>query len=466
VLRKVGNVIEQGNSPVHTIFLLAWPIILEQIMLSMVQYVDTAMVGSLGAVATAAVSINQPPINLINGLFLACGVGFTAFTARAIGAEDYGYAHRVVCQSVLTVGALGLLTTGLIAVLSAYIPVWMGGGEDILPDAKAYLFIIACSMLFKASSVIFSAITRGAGDTRTPMKVNLMVNAINVVGNFLLIYPTRPLHVLGSVFTMPGAGMGVRGAAIATSLSIAFGGSFMLWVIFFRSGLMHSGPGRDFRPDRSILKPIFQISLPAAGERMAMSMGQVMVTTIISSLGTVSLAAHHLAITAESICFMPAFGLSSAATTLVGQSLGAKREDLADSLSLLCIKITVIFMSAMGVFLFFMSEILIGLFTNDPEVLRQGALCLKIVAFAQPFFGTAMSIVGVLRGAGDTKGPFIIILISMWAVRIGLAYVLVIVMGLGLWSMWICMLLDFVTRSILFAIRYRAGKWKHIMVHH
>ncbi len=462
---KVGNVIEQGSSPVGTIFLLAWPVVIEQIMLSMVQYVDTAMVGTLGATATAAVAINQSTINLINGVFLAFGVGFTTLTARAIGANDHDRARKVVSQAVLVMSLMGVISTALISALSPYIPAWMGGDIEILPGAKAYLFIIATSMFFKASSVILSAITRGAGDTHTPMIVNTMVNAINVMGNFFLIYKTRAASIFGFHMIIPGAGMGVAGAAIATSFSIACGGVFMLWVVFFRESVIRINFSDGFKPVKDILSRTMTISLPALGERLAMSVGQIMVTIIITHLGTVSLAAHHLAITAESLCYMPAFGLASAATTLVGQSLGAKREDLTDSLSLTCIKISVAFMSCMGFVLFLAADALISIFTNDPEVHRLGAACLRIIAFAQPFFGTSMTIVGILRGAGDTKGPFLVILFSMWTVRVGLAYIVVIVLGLGLSAMWICMVLDFVTRAILFTLRYRAGKWKHVMAH-
>lgn len=463
---KSINIIERGSSPFETIMLLAWPIILEQVMLTMVQYVDTAMVGSLGAAATAAVAINQPSVNLINGIMMSCGVAFTALVARAIGADNLDRAKKVVAQAVLMTLLLGTLSTLIMSVLSPLLPVWMGGEPEILPDAKAYMLIISLSMLFKAGTVIFGGISRGAGDTKTPLKINTIVNIINVIGNFLLIYPTREISIAGLRFTMYGAGLGVAGAAIATSFSIVVGGILMCYIIFVKDSHFRLHKGTSFAPDREILGLAFKIGLPAAGERFAMSTAQIMVTTIIAGLGTVSLAAHHLSITAESICFMPAFGFASAATTLIGQTLGAKREDLTDSLSFSCIKIAITFMSVMGVVLFVLSKFLIGIFTPDPEVIELGSRCLKIIAFSQPFFAVSMTITGILRGAGDTKWPFYIILVSMWGIRVGLAYVLVVQMGLGLTALWVCMALDFATRSVLFSLRYRTGHWKYVIAHH
>lgn len=458
-----GSVIERGGSIFATIMLLAWPILMEQFMMTLVQYADTAMVGSLGANATASVAINSSSINLINGLFMACGVGFTALVARSVGAGDMERAKAFTGQALLLGSVLGVSAMFILCGLSPYIPAWMGGAPEILKDASSYLFIMGLSRIFRAASVMLGAIVRGAGDTHTPMRINITTNIVNIVLNYFLIYEPRTITLFGNPVKMWGAGWGVAGAAAATSASVAVGGIMMLYVIFFVDSPVKMTRGVPLKFDSALMKLALRISLPTMGERMAMSLGQLVVTFIVTSLGTVSLAAHHLAITSESICFMPAFAFSSAATTLVGQSLGAKREDLADKLSMGVIKIATGALVVAGSALFFLGGYMIRIFTSDPEVIPLATECLRIVAFSQPFVGISMSITGVLRGAGDTKWPLIVVLVSMWSLRISLAYVLCILLDFGLQGMWICMVLDFMLRSAILAFRYRSGKWKHVM---
>lgn len=461
-----ASVIERGSSIFSTIMLLAWPILMEQLLMTMVSYADTAMVGVLGANATAAVAINSSSINMVNGLCMAIGVGFTALVARSIGAGNIERARALTGQALIVVVGLGVFFTTLMLSLSRYIPQWMGGDPEILPDARAYLAVVSSAMLFRALATILSAILRGAGDTRTPLVANIISNAFNIAGNFFLIYNTRVVTVFGVSFKMWGAGLGVLGAAIPTAGSIVITGLIVLYVVFARESPVKLDREISLRPNMELLRPAFRISLPTMGERMAMSVGQMAVTYIVTSLGTISLAAHHLAITAEALCFMPAFAFSSAATTLVGQSLGAKREDLADKLSWGVIKITTAALGVAGCILYLGATPLIRIFTNDPLVIPLAAECLRIVAFSQPLTGISMSITGVLRGAGDTKWPLIVVLVSMWSLRITLAYILCIQLDFGLQGMWYCMVLDFGLRSLILSLRYRSGKWKHVMKDH
>lgn len=462
-MAKGQSALHQGKTPLGTIMLLAWPIILEQLLMTMVQYVDTAMVGTLGAGATAAVAINQSPIMLVNGLFMALGVGFTVLVARAVGAQDIGQAAHLSGQAMLTTAVVGGVFTAVMVGLSPFIPGWMGAEEAILADANGYCLVIAASLFFKAGMMIFNAILRGAGDTKTPMQVNSAMNLLNVVGNFLLIYPARTVQLLGREIPVWGAGMGVVGAGLATSLSTVAGMGMLLWVVAGNRSGVPLAPERSLRPDWPLLRQVLGISIPAAGERLVMSVGQILVTMIVSSLGTVALAAHHLSIVAESLCYMPAMGFSTAGTTLTGQALGARREDLADILSRESIRISFWFMAGMGTLLFVCAPVLARFFTQDGQVLSMAVLCLRIVAFSEPFVGLSMTITGVLRGAGDTKWPFIVALISMWGVRIVLAYVLCILLQLGLPAMWFCMVVDFATRSAILYWRYRTGHWKRVL---
>ncbi len=465
-MQQTNQILDRSRTPVATIFWLAWPIVLEQVLLTLVQYVDTAMVGTLGANATAAVAINQSVINLINGIVMSAGIGFTAMVARYVGAGDGERARRVVAQGIVVSLALGLLCTVVMCGLSPYIPVWMGGEPDILADATSYLFIISVTMLFKTISILFTAILRGSGDTKTPMAVNILVNVINVIGNFLLIYSPRTVSLFGKEVFFWGAGWGVSGAAAATSFSIVVGGLIMVGVVFFKNTPIRLSRKDNFKPDGELLGTITRISLPAAGERLALNFGQIAQTFLVTGLGTIALASHHLASTAESVCFMPAFGFSAAVTTLVGQSLGAKQEDMAETFAKKTVKISVIFMSVMALGIFLGAEFLMKLFTQDPLVIAQGKVCLQIVAISEPFFAVAMSLSGALRGAGDTKWPFYITLLTMWGIRIVSSSIAIYVFGAGLYSIWIFMCLDQMARSFLFTLRFRTGHWKHAMVQH
>ena len=228
------SVVDESRKPSLTIVMLAWPVFIEQILVSMVSYVDTAMVGYMGANATAAVSISNSPNMLVNGTIMAIGVGFTAMISRSIGAEDLQRAKDLMRQALLVVVALGLPLMCILLLLAEKIPLWMGAQAEILPDAAAYNRIIAASLVFRTMSMIITSIMRGYGDTKTPMFVNIGVNIVNVIGNFLLIYPTRTMSLFGLEFTMIGAGWGVAGAAVATSGSATIGALIMLAVIFLK----------------------------------------------------------------------------------------------------------------------------------------------------------------------------------------------------------------------------------------
>lgn len=454
------SVIHRGKTPLATIFLLAWPTIIEQIMMTAVQYADTIMVGSLGAYATASVSINQSPTMLVNGLLISIGVGFTALVARNIGAGNVEKAKMIIRQAMITVIIGGSLATALMLSLSSFVPRWMGAGEDVLPYAIDYLYVVSAAMLFRASVAIMGGVIRGAGDTKTPMLINIGVNIINVIGNYFLIYEPHDLTIFGISLHIPGAGMGVVGAAIATSFSIAVGGTTMFVLLMIKRGPLKISLRDSFRPDKAILSEVFSIAIPAASERLAMSFAQVLQTRLISSFGTITLAAHHIVVTAESLSFMPGFGFATAATTLVGQSVGAKRIDMAERFAYLTTKLSVTVMSTAGALLFIFARPLVSLFTNDQGVIEIAYRVLRIMAFAQPFFAISMTIAGAMRGAGDTRTPFIVLACSMWTIRIGVAYSLVHIFNATIMGVWVCMACEVFIRSMLFLTMFRKGVWK------
>lgn len=457
---RIVSVTDPASNPIKVIVMLAWPIFLEQVLVSLVQSVDTAMVGSLGATATASVAISQNPINLINSVIMALGVGFTTMIARAVGAKQYEYSRLLIRQSIVVVVGLGIPLSVLCFALSRKIPIWMGGAPEILDDAQIYIRIIACAMMFRGLLMVLTAIYRGFGDSRTPMLINVGINALNVIGNYLLIYDTHDVTLFGHTFTVWGADMGVAGAALSTAASGILGSLVLLLICFLpRSGPMRIFLNESFRPSWGTLKDVAQVSLPVMFERFTISGAFVVTSSIIASLGTISLAANSLAGQAESLSFMPGFAFGTAATTLVGQSLGARNEQLARKYVRLSSLIGSVVMFVMSCFLFFGSENIIALFTPDAAVIALGGKLLRILAFIQVPQMLAMVLSGALRGAGDTRSPFVITLFSMWGVRILGSLIVVRLLHKDL--LWVCaaMCLDNIVRFVLYFLRYRQGKW-------
>ena len=469
-MKRELNIFEEGISPVKVMFMLAWPTIIEQFLMSAVMYVDTAMVGALGADASAAVGLNSSTTWLINGICGALGVGFSVLVGRNIGAGDHEKAKKIVRQALMAMLVFGAAISAILFCISGYLPGWLGADESLRNDAASYLSIIAFIYLFNVPNAISGAIVRCAGDTRTPMFSNLTANILNVGLNFLFIFPTRDISLfikipftetvlIDTSFTMWGAGWGIRGAAFASVISMAVSATIMLITLFVKDYPARISLKDKYKFDGGVWKEMLTLAYPVALERMALSGGQIVVTSMVTGLGTKVLAAHYLAITAEGITYMPVFGFSTAATTLVAQTLGAERRDLAKRFSNYCLYYGMVFMTLMGVVLYVFAEPLLAIMSNDPEVITLGSRVLRIEAFAQTMFAAANVTSGILRGAGDTKWSFYIGLVGMWGVRIGVAYLLAYVFDLGLIGAWYAMFLDLTMRGILSLIRFYRGKW-------
>lgn len=458
-LGRTVDVLDESTHPTRIIWQLAWPTVLEQFLIMIVQYVDTAMVGSLGKNATAAIAVTASFTWLMGGIFAGISLGFGVPVGRYIGAGKPEKAKAVVRQSVIAIFLLGAVATLIMQLLAPHLPVWLGAEEAIRADASAYISIVSAAYLFSLSINICSNILRCAGDTRTPLVFNIATNVINVVLNTLLIFPTRTVSLFGLSFTMWGAGWGVRGAAIATAIATAFSGIMLLTALFRPAFPVFIRIRDKFRFDKAIFADMVRLGSPVTFERVTISLGQVLLTAMVTAIGTAELAAHSLATTAESITYMPAFGFSAAATTLVAQSLGAERPQLAKRFGRYCILGAVIFMSAMGVVLFLGGQFLVSLFTPDVDVAALGGAVLRIEALAQPFFALSMVVCGVMRGARQTKITFVIAVIGMWAVRIPLAFLLLRTTQLGLACAWIAMASDLFVRGLIALFYYRKGTW-------
>ena len=464
--KKYLNYTDESRKPLHNILLLTWPIFLENILTTLVGYADTAMVGSMGAYATAAVSISKSVVFLLNGAIMALGVGVTALISQSIGAGDLDMTKKLTRHALLILLYLGTPITAVLALCHRLIPQLMGAGDDIIDYAADYNLIVAFGRFFGiASMLIFSAL-RGCGDTKTPLRINIGVNVINVVGNFFLIYPTREINLLGLKFTMFGAGWGVSGAAAATAFSMAVGGGIAISLLFTRKhSPMHITLRDSYKLDLPLVGRIFKISIPAMLERICMSGANVVISRSIASLGTVSIAANTVYVTAESIAFMPGFAFAAASTTLVGQSLGAKKTGLADRYMFTCVRASVVVMTVAGLGLFFFGRYVVVLFSQDPDVIALATRCLRIAAILQPAQTGAMVFAGGLRGAGDTLWPMIITASCMWFFRAFLgAIVCIQILGLRLPECVACMVIDSYVRFLLYWLRVRTGKWKTLKI--
>ena len=444
-------------SMLGTVFSLAWPTMLEQLTQTAVQYIDTAMVGALGTRATAAVGATGTVNWMVGSTVSAIGVGFLAYIAQHMGAGREAEVRRASAQAVTVTAALGLLLTFLTQAAAGQVPVWMRVDPSIRGLASAYFRILYLPMLFRTASILFGMALRAAGDTRTPMRVGLTVNGINILLNFLLIYPTRRLSLSGLEITIPGAGLGVEGAAWASAVSFIYGGT-ALSVALWRHPKV-SPAGRSFRPDPAVLKPCFRVALPNMAQRFATSFGYVVFASMINALGEVSTAAHTIANTVESAFYIPGWGMQTAAATLSGNARGAGDHERFRRLAGTVLPLEAGLMILSGGALFLLAEPLVRLFSTEPEVIRLGTAVLRMVAVSEPFYGVPIVVEGLMQGVGKTRAPFVYNVIGMWAVRILGTYICTRLMGMGLVAAWGCMIGHNMLLFILFTVHYLTGRW-------
>lgn len=439
------------------ILALGWPTMLEQLMQTAVQYIDTAMVGVLGTAATAAVGATGTVNWLISDTLSAVGIGFLAYIARAQGAGEEEKARRASAQAVLTVLVTGFVTTALTLGLSKQIPIWMQAPEAIQGLASQYFFVMYLPMLPRTASIVFGTVLRAAGDTKTPMKVGLLVNAINIVLNMLLIYPTSTVELFGTSFTMYGAGWGVVGAAAASAIAYTVGG-VIITIILYRHPQV-SPKGKSLRSDPVILRPCMKVTLPNMMQRFATSLGFVAFATMINSLGEVAAAAHTIANTVESAFYIPGHGMETAAATLTGNAYGAGDNERMKHLARIMLPLEIGLMTVSGGLLFLMAPALMGVFSHSPEVIELGTTVLRMVAVSEPFFGFYIIVQGMMLGVGKTRQPFLYGVAGMWLVRICGTFLCTRVLHWGLVGAWGCMIAHNMLMFVLYLRCYSNGSW-------
>lgn len=424
------------------IFSLSLPAVLAQLSSIAMSYIDASMVGHLGQLEGAAIGIVSSSTWLIWGLSYSCAVGFTVQTAHLIGAKKNDEARSLMKLAFCVNSIFTVVFTSVILGISPFVPRWLGAGDLIYRDAFLYFFIFALSLPIIQFNSLATGMLQCSGNMRFPSIVQILMGVLNVAFNYLFIY----------VFNM-----GVKGAAIATLLARLITTFLLLFYLLFRSDVLALKYGGKMARDKVYLFKAFKIGLPVAFEQVIMSGGQVAFTRIVSPLGELALSANSFAITAESLCYMPAYGLSSAATTITGQCYGSGQKKLTWHLGWLTTSVGITLQIITGVLMFVFARQMIGFISPDPAIIELGAAVLMIEAFSEPLYGASLVASGALAGTGDTLVPSCIKFFSMWMIRIPLA--LFLRSRYGLEGVWFAMSFELCVRGILFLLRLGGKSW-------
>ena len=451
---REGAQLSRGDQ-IRLIVQLSLPAIMAQLSHIVMQYIDAAMVGRLGSAQSASIGLMASSTWLLSGLCSASITGFTVQVAQHIGAREEKKARSIMNQGFVLAIVFGVMIGAAGAAASGRLPAWLGGSDEICADAAAYFLVYALSIPFVQLNNLSGGMLQASGNMRVPSTLQALMCLLDVVFNALLIFPGTT--VLG--MRIPGAGLGVLGAALGTALAQAVTALLMMFFLLVRSPMLSLRRGEKLRFERRYMMRALRIALPIGAERMIMSSAYVMATRIVAPLGTVAIAANSFGVTAEGLCYMPGYGISAAASTLIGQSIGAKRDDLTRRLGVLTVGMGMIIMTLSGALMYIFVPVMIGMMSTDPAVVELGAQVLRIEAFAEPMFAASIVASGVFRGAGDTLMPSVFNFVSMWGVRLPLAALLA--PHIGLHGVWIGMAADLIVGGMLFLMRLRGDRWMH-----
>ena len=444
-----GKTMTQGEK-LRLIVSLSIPSILAQISATVMFFIDASMVGHLGARATAAIGLVETTTWLLGGLASAANMGFSVQVAHFIGANDFKAARRVLRQSLVCCFLWSLMLSLASIAVHSYLPYWLGGSEEIAHDASLYFMIIGVCGIFFQMEGLAGSMLKCSGNMKIPSALNIMMCVLDVVFNYFFIYVLN---------------MGVMGAALGTGVAELITALLMLYFLLWRSKMLHlvnrdeedDANDRSFRPTADIVHTAFKIGAPMGFQHMLMGGAQVVSTIIVAPLGTIAIAANSLAITVESLCYMPGYGIAEAATTLVGQSIGAGQRLLTKSFAYMSVSLGIGVMTLMGILMWVFAPEMMTLMSPVGEIIAQGTDILRIEAWAEPMFAAAIVCNGVFIGAADTLKPAIMSLTSMWCVRLTLAAYLA--RDYGLRGVWTAMAIELTFRGLLFLTRLFRGRW-------
>ncbi|WP_337745715.1 MATE family efflux transporter [Hallella sp.] len=444
LLAKIRNGAQlTGREKLELIVELSIPSMLAQITTVMMFFIDAAMVGHLGAAASASIGLVETTTWLMGSILSAVSLGFSVQVAHFIGANDFTRARQVFRHALVCGVAFSVLMALVGASIHQSLPYWLGGKDDIAPMSSGYFLIFSLTLPAVLLFHLMSAMLKSAGEMRVPSLLSIMMCGLDVAFNYLFIYVLK---------------LGVVGAALGTMSAYFFTVIPMAWQAICKNKII------ALRLDRtpfvwmgSYVRNAVKISFPVAVQNILMGSAQVVSTLIVAPLGNVAIAANSFAITAESLCYMPGYGVGDAATTLVGQTYGAGRSDLCKNFAHLTIGVGMLVMAFMGVVMFVFAPEMIGFLSPVEEIRQLGAMVLRIEAFAEPFFAAAIVSYAVCVVSGDTLKPAAMSLFSMWCVRLTLAYVLA--QSYGLRGVWVAMATELTFRGTIFLLRIRRGSW-------
>lgn len=439
---------------------ISLPAIMSQISTIIMEYADASMVGRLGAHDSASIGLVSSSTWLIGGLLNAASLGFSVQLAHRIGAKDNKEARNIMKIGLLSTMLFSIVMLLIAISIAKWLPSWLGGNKAIIDHASLYFLIFACQLPFQQLNNVAGGMLQASGNMKTPSLLNILMCLLNIFFNLLLIFPS------GTVGSLPGWNLGVAGAALGTAISQAIISLIMLYWLLRRSDLLKLRKGEKMHFSKGYFISAFRIALPVALEQIAQDGAQIVSTRIVAPLGTKAIAANSFSVTAESLCYMPGYGIGVAATTMIGQSIGAKREDLTYRLGWLVTILGMAVMSITGILMYIFAPFMLATLTPHPSIQMLGVRVLRIEAFAEPLFAASIVATGVLRGTGDTMIPSLFNLVSMWLVRLPLATLLSPKIGLvGVWS---AMAIELSVRGILFLWRLSKRNWstKEVIIAH
>ncbi|AND43037.1 MULTISPECIES: MATE family efflux transporter [Cytobacillus] len=442
---KLKNV-QSNKDRLKIITVLAIPAVIENFFQTILGFVDTYFVSKIGLAEVSAVGVTNAVLAIYIALFMAIGVAANVRIANFLGANLPEKARHISQQSVVIAILFGLLTGVITLFFAEPLLKLMGIEAKVLEAGSLYFRIVGIPSIFMSLMFVLSAILRGAGDTKTPMKISIIINIVNAVLDYVLIF--------GFLFIPE---MGIVGAALSTVFARVVGSIALLYhlnrseVLTFREDY--------WKLDKEHLMELTTLGAPAAGERLVMRAGQIVYFGFVVALGTNAFAAHQIAGNIEVFSYMIGYGFATAATILVGQQIGAGNLDEARRYAKLTTVLTLVSMSVLGAMLFFLGEWAGRFFTEDQEVVGNIGTALKISGVFQPFLAVLMVLTGAFQGANNTKFPMYLTAIGMWAVRTLLVYLLGIKLGWGLAGVWIAIGADIAFRAIVLVIQFRRGKW-------
>lgn len=435
----------------RTIVTLAWPAILENLLQTSVFIVDSIFIGRLGTQAFAAVGQSSMVLFTVIFAFYGVGVAAAAIVARNLGRKNPDAASVAGAQGLLLGAAIGMGLAGLGLTFGEWALSALGTEPAVIAAAKGYMDIVFAFSFVRMILYIGSGLLRAAGDTRTPMWSTGIMNAFNIVGDWVLIFGVGPFPR-----------MGINGAALATGLAYVVGATLILFKLFRPQNDFYIY-GRDMLRVRfALIKTILRVALPNVGEQILLQGAYWTFLWIVTSLGTVALAAHFMAIRIEMLSFMPVFGLSTAVSTLVGQSLGAEKPELAEQTVSKSVHIGVFVMIGLGIMFVVAPGFFVSWFSPSPAVFPLASVCVQIAALELPTTAILMMYTGAMRGAGDTLSPMLISFFGALFLRVGVIYLLAIGLSLGLPGVWYGTALDWAIRSAIACVLFRRGRWKRI----